>query len=119
MGFMTEVSILNDRWDEIRKEPEKFVEQLFDASMDSMRYSYIIGQTTVAKTHHADDLRVYFSGRNSFFDAYPSRDMDIDRLKRHLELIKEMKGYLKISEAATKETIAIREKKRNIESSIL
>jgi putative transposase len=29
MGFMTEVSILNDRWDEIRKNPKEFVEQVY------------------------------------------------------------------------------------------
>ena len=33
MGFMTEVSILNDRWEEIRKNAPAFVEQLYEASI--------------------------------------------------------------------------------------
>lgn len=107
MGFMTEVSILNDRWDEIRKGPSEFVEQLYMHSMAGKRYSgYVIGQTTVANTHHADDVRVYFSGRNSFFDSYPERGMTKDQLELHLKHLKEMKGYLKISEDATKAAIA-------------
>lgn len=109
MGFMTEVSILNDRWDEIRKNPAEFVEQVYVHSMTSGKYrtsGYVMAQTEVAPTHHADDIRVYFSGRNSFFDSYPDRYMPVDRLKNHLKYLKEMKGYIKISEAATKELIA-------------
>jgi len=113
MGYMTEVSILNDRWSEIRKNPEEFVEQICNACIrGSEDYSiYVIGQTTVAKSHHADDLRVYFAARNSFFDAYPDKDMAVDRLKRHLEYLKEMKRYLKIAEDATKLMIAKQEVK--------
>jgi hypothetical protein len=109
MGFMTEVSILNDRWGEIRNNPKEFVEQLYLHSMVSGRYrasGYVMGQTEVAPTHHADDVRVYFSGRNSFFDAYPDKYMPVDRLKNHLKYLKEMKNYLKISEVATKDLIA-------------
>lgn len=109
MGFMTEVSILNDRWDEIRRNPKEFVETLYMHSIGGDQYSrWIIGQTTATPSHHADDIRVYFAGRNSFFDAYPWKDryQDLESLKRHLGYIKEMRGYLKISEDATKEAIA-------------
>jgi len=111
MGFMTEVSILNDRWDEIRENPAAFVDQIYTASMsgnspDSIYGKYVIGQTTVAPTHHADDIRVYFSGRNSFFDAYPARDISMDRLKHNLKYLKEMRGYIKVAEQATKKAIA-------------
>jgi len=113
MGFMTEVSILNDRWEEIRKNAPAFVEQLYTASIGGRDGypSYIIGQTTVARTHHADDLRVYFSARNSFFDAYPENSMPVDRLKAHLKYLKEMKEYIKISEQAIKLRIAKGESK--------
>jgi hypothetical protein len=103
MGFMTEVSILNDRWDEIRKSPKEFVEQLYEHSMEGrkMALKWVIGQTTVAPTHHADDIRVYYAGRNSFFDAYPAR-YNAKRLKYHLDYLREMKNYIRISEKATK-----------------
>jgi hypothetical protein len=114
MGFMTEVSILNDRWEEVRKNAPAFVEQLYEASIrgtNDVYGKYIIGQTTVAQTHHADDLRVYFSARNSFFDAYPENSMPVDRLKGHLKYLKEMKEYIKISEQAIKLRIAKGESK--------
>lgn len=107
MGFMTEISILNDRWDEIRKNSARFVEEIYTNSMTNGRVAtYVIGQTEVAKTHHADDIRVYFSGRNSFFDAYPEKNMTVDRLKHHLSFLKEMKRYIKFAEDQTKAAIA-------------
>lgn len=106
MGVMTEVSILNDRWYEIRQNPQDFVEQLMQHSLQGTDRSYIVGQTTVAPSHHADDIRVYFSGRNSFFDAFPKKGMSVGALERHLKYLKEMKGYIKIAENATKRDIA-------------
>jgi len=104
MGFMTEYSILNDRWDEIRKNPAEFVEQLYESSMSNGRTpQWIIGQTTAAKTHHADTLHVYFAARNSFFEAYPEQEFDKGRLEYHLKSLKEMKKYIDFSIAATKE----------------
>lgn len=106
MGFMTEISVLNDRWGEIRKDPSKFVEQIYQSSMSFGRTpDYVIGQTTVARTHHADDLRVYHAHGNSFFDAYPDKGFDVRRLEMHLGFLKEMKRYLKICEVETKSRI--------------
>jgi|SRR5882757_4404735 len=107
MGFMTEISILNDRWHEIRKEPEKFVEQIYESSLSFGRYpSHIIGQTTVAKTHHADTLCVFYARGNSFFETYPEQNFDLNRLQYHLKSIKSIKQYLKICETETKNRIA-------------
>lgn len=107
MGFMTEVSILNDRWNEIRKKPAEFVEQIYHSSISNGRLcEYVIGQTTVAKTHHADDLRVYYAARNSFFDAYPENRFDRSTLEYQLKSIKSMKNYLKICETQTKLLLA-------------
>lgn len=107
MGYMTELSILNDRWDEIRKEPAKFVEQIYMASVTHGREpNWIIGQTTVAKTHHADTLHVYYARGNSFFESYPDRDFSTKRLEYHLEALQSIKKYLKICEAETKLRLA-------------
>lgn len=107
MGFMTDISILNDRWDEIRKNPAEFVEQIFQSNWggSDLYGHYVIGQTTVAKTHHADDIRVYFSGRNSFFDAYPEKGLSKESLERHLGYLKEMRSYLKVAQASTQAAI--------------
>lgn len=106
MGFMTEVSILNDRWGEIREEPKNFVEQIYESSMSNGREpSYVIGQTTVAKTHHADVLRVYYAAGNSFFDAHPQDDFDLRRLEMHLHFIADMQTYLSACEWETRQRL--------------
>lgn len=106
MGFMTEVSILNDRWSEIRQNPQKFVDEIYDASLHQdlhqYRYGYITGQTTVLPTHHADDMRVLYAARNSFLDAYPTRGMSKEQLESHLNRLKQMASYLKVAKEATK-----------------
>jgi hypothetical protein len=112
MGFMTEVGILNDRWDEIRREPAKFVEEIYDASMGYDGHRYIIGQTTVPPSHHADDVKVYYSGQNSFFEAYPTRHMDERLLKYHLASLKYMTAYLKTATAETKRMLGKIEEKK-------
>ena len=110
MGYMTEIGILNDRWDEIRKEPAKFVEQVYQSSISNGREpSYIIGQTTVSKTHHADDARVYLAHQNSFIEAYPEKGFDIRRLGMHLADLKSMQIYLK---ACEKQTLSMLDKLR-------
>lgn len=112
MGYMTEIGILNDRWSEIRKDPANFVEQIYQSSTTYGRVpNYIIGQTTVAKTHHADDMKVYQAHGNSFFEAYPEKDFDQRRLLLHLKELKAMRSYLKICEQETKRMIAATEAK--------
>ena len=107
MGYMTEISILNDRWDEIRKSPEKFVDQIYTSSMSNgCEPSWIIGQTTVARTHHANDMRVYMAYGNSFVEAYPESSYDLRRLLLHQEFLESMSRYLKQCETATELLIA-------------
>ncbi|WP_348269727.1 hypothetical protein P8936_16390 [Edaphobacter paludis] len=107
MGYMTEIGILNDRWDEIRKEPAKFVEQIFESSVSGGRSPrYIIGQTTVAKTHHADDMKVYIAHQNSFYEAYPERGADLRTLKLRQDDLKRMKQYIASCEKQTVANIA-------------
>ena len=105
MGFMTEVSILNDRWSEIQNDPKKFVDEIYEASEVGRRhdrFEYVTGQTTVLPTHHADDMRVLYAARNSFFDAYPTRGMDKRQLEFHLACLKQMADYIKMAKEATK-----------------
>ena len=104
MGFMTEVSILNDRWSEIQADPKRFVEEVYEASVRKNRY--VVGQTTVLPSHHADDMRVLYAARNSFFDAYPDRDMDERSLEYHLKSLKEMSKYIKLAKEATEQKLA-------------
>ena len=69
MGFMTELSILNDQFDQIVKDPKRFVEGIRRAMTASVDYpAHVIAQTTVHPSHHADDPRVYFAYRNAFLN---------------------------------------------------
>ena len=88
MGFMTDITILNDVWHEIKAHPEEFVESigvLMNYSDDQRRrynldhYENIrnhIGYMHIHQSHHADDTRVMYSGQNSsqYLDAYSLRD---------------------------------------------
>lgn len=106
---MTEVSILNDRWDEIQQNPKKFVDEIYEASIPGRGHNpfdYVTGQTTVIPSHHTDDMRVLYAAKNSFFDAYPERNMDKRQLKIHLTCLKEMTKYIKLATLATKQKLA-------------
>lgn len=102
MGYMTEIGILNDQLDEIKDNPEKFVEGIVEKLLEG---GTIMAQATVIPAHHADDIRVLYSGGNSFFDAYPNRNWDERRLKLHLSFLKNMRNYLDLSEIATRELL--------------
>lgn len=106
MGYMTEIGILNDRWDEIRKEPAKFVQQIYENSISNGRInSWVIGQTTVAKTHHADEMKVYIAYQNSFTEAWPDRNIEIRLLEYHLKDLDLMISYLKASKKETEKLL--------------
>jgi hypothetical protein len=65
MGFMTEISILNDQFSTIEKNPERFVQDI----RQHMNFGgQGVGQCTILKTHHSDDARVLFSHQNTFMD---------------------------------------------------
>jgi hypothetical protein len=108
MGFMTELSILNDRWSEILQDPKKFVNEVYEASVVGKRHNrfgYVTGQTTVLPAHHADDMRVLYAARNSFFDAYPERGMDKRQLELHLACLKRMAEYIKMAKKTTEQDL--------------
>lgn len=67
MGYMTEISILNDGWHNIKSDPERFIERISQGMhWDGDVRDRTLGGVTVHPSHHADDTRVYWAGRNSF-----------------------------------------------------
>lgn len=124
MGFMTEVSILNDSWHELRKNPQQLVDAIA-AGMDkrvasdhAARGEYIVhvNAVTVQPSHHADEPRLYIAWRNSFvsLDKYNIEREFGDRLndpRDHLlrvieeeiavaeSKLKSLKSYLKEKKA--------------------
>ena len=72
MGFNTTVFLLNDRLDEIQRNPEKFVKEVLHAMHDGndtdRAGAYVTGQTTVMRTAHADIHRLYMSHGNAMID---------------------------------------------------
>lgn len=98
MGFMTEISVLNDQWDEIKKDPKRFVDEINVLMNGESQYgladgerTYLgdkakgttRGQATVYKSHHADTPRVYIAWRNSFvsINVYDIENVYGERLK--------------------------------------
>lgn len=110
MGFMTEVSILNDRFDEIERDPVRFVADIRRGMNHDDYHRYYIGQTTIHPSHHADTAHVYLSSRNSFTELYPPSSADAQELSWRMEKLKEVRRYLAL---CTKETKARLETERS------
>ena len=74
MGWMTEISILNDCADQIKKHPKQFAEEVYkrigsvDIYGEEFGLGYCANGFTVKETHHADDARLYLSEGNMFTD---------------------------------------------------
>lgn len=76
MGFMTEVSILNDAWDVIESNPDQLVQAIkkgmneHASTTHAVRGSkggiYISPPITVHPSHHADDEMLYVAYQNGF-----------------------------------------------------
>lgn len=88
MGYNTTVFILNDRLDELEKDPKQFVEELVQAIHSSKRQE-IVGQTTVMPTCHADYPRLYITQHNSILEldsSFSKQSTYKDVLKRLLKM---------------------------------
>jgi len=73
MGFLTTITVYNDRWHEIEDNPVEFVEDIdkyiSKGKMD--RFDYALAQTKVHRTRHADDKTVYVHIGNTVIDVNP------------------------------------------------
>jgi hypothetical protein len=71
MGFNTPLLLLNDRLDDIRNAPERFVESVAQAILRGHHEDHAFGQTTVLKTEHADVNRLLMAGGNTMHELSP------------------------------------------------
>ena len=65
MGYNTAILVLNDRLDEIKKDPY-FGERLVNGilTLRDGNHDYITGQTQIISTQHADFVQLLAVGRN-------------------------------------------------------
>jgi len=79
MGFMTEISILNDSWHEIQDDPKQLVDAISRGMNERHatdhaargKLSVHVNAITVQPSHHADEARLYIARQNSFLDLSP------------------------------------------------
>lgn len=120
MGYMTTITILNDAWHVIEKNPEQFVGKISDGmhGINSLYdrknsvHSYGIGNhcnpMQVAKSHHADDFRFYVTYGNAMveYDCFGARDIKLefrkDIYKKLERILKEEKKAIREIEKASK-----------------
>lgn len=96
MGYMTTIGILNDRLDEIERNPEKFVKEISRSiNFDENNY-YVTGQTTVLQSHHADQAEVIYAGQNCWVSFGRSYKMTREQLEMHLSFAKRAQRILAI-----------------------
>jgi len=115
MGHMTTVTFLNDGFDQIEKYPEQFIETIklgmygIDKHNKNSNRKFItthsIGYHSnlveIAKSHHADDYRLYLVGRNTMTTfGYTN---EIEDIKYRKELVKMAKLIIKDEEKRIKE----------------
>ncbi len=88
MGFMTQVGILNDMLSTIKDSPKQFVEGVCSAInlYPNERQPYIVGQTTVLPSHHADEPVVTLAYANNFVDFRFARTLDEQILKHRVQM---------------------------------
>ncbi len=96
MGFNTTVFILNDQFDALQKDPEEFVRAIAHNMNGGNNGQYgerfLIGQTTVMPTAHADTFRLYATHQNMILELSPYAQetkamLDNDR---HLDIVERM-----------------------------
>ena len=115
MGYMTVVSILNDAWDLIKKNPQQFIENIEEgmhgytvspvtkqrqySRINTYPIGYHCNPMEVCKSFHADDYQVFLVGGNSLNSLV---EFNLDMPKNKLEYLiesqmraEEMIGYSK------------------------
>jgi len=115
MGYMTTLTFLNDGFDQIEKYPEQFIDAIklgmygIDKHNKNTSRKFItthgVGYhgnlVEVAKSHHADDYRLYLVGRNAMTTfGYAN---EIDDIKYRKKLVKMAKCIIKNEEKRIKE----------------
>jgi len=115
MGYMTTITFLNDGFDQIEKYPEQFIEAIKLGMYGIDKYNrnsnrkfitthgigYHGNLVEVAKSHHADDYRLYLVGRNTMNTfGYAN---EIEDIKYRKELVEMVKLIIKDEEKRIKE----------------
>ncbi len=72
MGYNTIIMILNDRLPDIKADPGQFVRGIIEGLHDPDRW--VLGQTTVIPTRHADELQIVASAGNYALSMSPYGD---------------------------------------------
>jgi len=103
MGYMTTVTFLNDGFDQIEEYPEQFIKAIklgmygIDKHNKNTNRKFITTHSIgfhsslvdVAKSHHADDYRLYLVGRNTMNTfGYANEINDIEYRKELVEMAK-------------------------------
>jgi len=115
MGYMTTITFLNDEFDQIEKFPEQFIEAIklgmygIDKYDKNTNRKFItthgIGYhgncIDIAKSHHADDIRLYLVGQNMMTTFGYAND-DIKDLELRKELLETAKWIIKDEERRIK-----------------
>ena len=115
MGHMTTLTFLNDGFDQIEKYPEQFIKAIklgmYGIDKHNRNTSrkfitthgivYHCNLVEIAKSHHADDYRLYLVGRNTMTTfGYTN---EIEDIKYRKELVKMAKLIIKDEEKRIKE----------------
>jgi hypothetical protein len=110
MGYMTTITILNDDWHDMEKNPKKMIENIslgmngvgmFNEHDNKHIHSYMGNCLQVATSHHADQPRLYLVHRNLMSTFGYENDI-IHNLELREELVRIAKSLIKEEEKEIK-----------------
>jgi hypothetical protein len=110
MGFMTEISISNDFWHEVRENPDGFLDWIQRGMNWSHNYDgpyYPWYGVKVQESHHADYAAVYIAWMNSFERL--NRYSFEDELERAHDVSRSLDFYERLLDEAERQIDSARE----------
>lgn len=103
MGYLTTVTIYNDHFSDIEKNPKEFVEGIkHHMNRGSRRSGSVIGQSKVHKTRHADDHTVYVHMGNTVVEMNPYSDDTKRIIEEHPRFAADLLQHLEYTVEALK-----------------
>ena len=113
MGYMTVVSILNDAWENIKRHPDEFIENIEKGMFDTKRCRsvewYSVGSYVnpmeVSKSFHADNDQVFYVGKNTMTNLTDWNSKSKNEIEFQLKRMKQAKSAINLLEKELKERL--------------
>ncbi|MEM7087916.1 MAG: hypothetical protein AAF489_17170 [Bacteroidota bacterium] len=96
MGYLTTITIYNDDFDNIQKEPEHFVENLSLAMSSGAERLFTLSNTVIIQNpRHSSESTVYVQTGNTCVELNPYSSVTMDLMRNNPEFFRECLEVMK------------------------